>query len=47
MLSLRTPDLREALDRAAGEGLQHVVPAGTLIRTGRCRDKSPASAASP
>ena len=39
MLSAQAPDLREALDRAIGEGLPHVVLDATLIRTDRCRAK--------
>ena len=40
VLSAQAPDLREALERAVAEGLPHVVPAGTIIRTERCREKT-------
>ena len=40
VLSARAPDLHQALDRAAEEGLPHVVLDGTLIRTDRCREKT-------
>jgi hypothetical protein len=39
VLSARAPDLARALDRALAGGLPHVVPAGTIIRTDRCREK--------
>ena len=40
VLSARAPDLRDALERAIGEGLPHVVLDGTIIRTDRCREKT-------
>lgn len=40
VLADQAPDLREALDRAIGEGLPHVILDGTLIRTDRCREKT-------
>jgi hypothetical protein len=40
VLADQAPDLREALDRAVEEDLPHVVLDGTLIRTGRCREKT-------
>jgi hypothetical protein len=44
VLAVRAPDLREALDRAIDEGLPHVVPDGTLIRTDGAGRRPPASA---
>ena len=40
VLAARAPDLREALERAIGEGLPHVVLDGTFVRTDRCREKT-------
>ena len=39
VLAAQAPGLRAALERAAAEGVPHVVLDGTLIRTDRCRDK--------
>ena len=40
MLAAQAPGLGQALDRAAAEGLPHVVLDGTLIRTDRCHHKT-------
>ncbi len=39
VLAARAPSLREALDRAAGQGLPYLILDGTLIASDRCADK--------
>ena len=39
VLAQQAPDLREALERAAGEGLPHVILDGKIIPADRCREK--------
>jgi len=40
VLADEAPDLSQALERAAGEGLPHVILDGTVIRADRCRQKT-------
>ena len=39
VLARQAPDLHEALQRAAGEGVPHVILDGKIIPAGRCREK--------
>ena len=39
MLAAKAPTLREALDRAAEQGLPYLILDGTLISSDRCADK--------
>jgi len=38
VLAAEAPDLHEALDRARGDGLPHVILDGTIIESDRCRE---------
>jgi hypothetical protein len=40
VLAQQAPDLREALERAAGEGLPHVILDGKIIPADRCKEKT-------
>jgi len=40
VLADRAPDLREALERAQGDGLSHVILDGKVIPADRCREKT-------
>ena len=39
MLAAKAPTLREALDKAVGQGLPYLILDGTLISSDRCADK--------
>ena len=39
MLAAKAPSLREALDRAAEQGLPYLILDGTLVSSDRCADK--------
>jgi len=39
VLAAQAPDLRQALERAAGEGLPHMILDGKIIPADRCREK--------
>jgi hypothetical protein len=40
VLAEQAPDLREALERARGEGLSHVILDGKIVPADRCREKT-------
>ena len=40
VLAGEAPDLSQALERASGEGLPHVILDGTIIQADRCRQKT-------
>jgi hypothetical protein len=40
VLAAQAPDLREALERAAGEGFSHVILDGKIVPADRCKEKT-------
>ncbi|HEY3033106.1 MAG TPA: transposase family protein [Streptosporangiaceae bacterium] len=47
VLAARAPPLRQALERATGQGLAYLILDGKLVASDRCKEKTPAARARP